>query len=484
MGDDVVGIVAYGAYVPRLRLSRAAVVQANQWFAPGLKAHAKGERAMANWDEDAVTMAVEAARDALPGDRAHVAGVVLASTSAPFADRQNAGIVKEALNLRDDVLTQDVGGSQKAGTGALLRALQACAGGAGPTLCIASERSRARAGSEAELVNGDAAAAFLVGNGNPIARLVGSHSLALDFVDHFRGREAEYDYAWEARWTRDEGYVGIAGKAVHTLLARLGLHGEDIHRLLVAIPGTGVAEAVAKAARIPATAIPPGLGPVLGHAGAAQPLVMLAHALKTAQPGERLLLVGFGQGCDALLFETTAHLAAHAHPRGVDGWLARRKPETNYMKHLVFAGELELERGMRAEMEQKQPLTALYRSRKTVLGLVGTRSTKTGEVQFPRTPIAVDATGPGADDALEDYPFADRPARVLTFTADHLTYTPDPPSCYGMVEFEGGGRMLAEFTDVDPASLEVGLAMRMSFRIKAVDEKRAFTKYFWKAVPA
>ena len=172
------GIVAYGAYVPRLRLQRAAVVEAHQWFAPGLKAHARGERAMANWDEDAITMAVEAARDALPeAARGAIAAVVLASTSAPFADRQNAGIVKEALNLADAVLTQDVGGSQKAGTGALIQSLRAVDGGAGDTLCIGAERAASRPGSEGELVNGDAAAAIVVGRGEPIARFLGSQFL-------------------------------------------------------------------------------------------------------------------------------------------------------------------------------------------------------------------------------------------------------------------------------------------------------------------
>jgi hydroxymethylglutaryl-CoA synthase len=59
----MVGIVAYGAYAPRLRLNRQAVYDANKWFAPGLRGQAKGERAIANWDEDAITMAVEASRD-------------------------------------------------------------------------------------------------------------------------------------------------------------------------------------------------------------------------------------------------------------------------------------------------------------------------------------------------------------------------------------------------------------------------------------
>jgi 3-hydroxy-3-methylglutaryl CoA synthase len=64
----MVGIAAWGAYAPRLRLSRKAVTEANAWVAPNLRAKAKGERSMANWDEDALTMAVEAARDALGPD--------------------------------------------------------------------------------------------------------------------------------------------------------------------------------------------------------------------------------------------------------------------------------------------------------------------------------------------------------------------------------------------------------------------------------
>ena len=79
------------------------MAQANAWFAPNLAGSAKGERAMANWDEDAVTMAYEAARDCLPAgdplkERAHVDAVYFASTSMPFSDRQNAGIVAQVMD--------------------------------------------------------------------------------------------------------------------------------------------------------------------------------------------------------------------------------------------------------------------------------------------------------------------------------------------------------------------------------------------------
>lgn len=479
---DEIGITGFGAYIPRLRLQRPAVYQANAWFAPGLKGAAKGERAMSNWDEDAVTMAVEAARNAFGDhDRNGVDTVILASTTAPFADRQNAGIVKEALNLSDTVSTLDVGASQKAGTGALLIALRGA--GSGETLCIAADKHRARPGSEAELTDGHAAAALRIGRGAVLARLLGVHSVSVDFVDHFRAQGEAFDYVWESRWIRDEGYVGIVGGALKAALARFGVTGAEIDHLIVPIPAKGVPETLAKLAGIRPDAIQDTLGATMGHAGTAHPLVLLTDVLSRAEPGRKVLVLGVGQGADVLLFETTEALASHSPKVGAAPWLARRKAEANYLKYLAFEGHLTMEAGIRAEFDQKQPLTALYRNRKTVLGLVGGRCTKTGVIQYPRSEIGV-----GGNDApvgtQEDYPFADVPARILTYTADNLTYSPDPPGYYGMVEFEGGGRMVCEFTDVDPDQIEVGAPMRMMFRIKAVDERRGFVKYFWKAVPA
>jgi hydroxymethylglutaryl-CoA synthase len=70
----------------------------------------------------------------------------------------------------------------------------------------------------------------------------------------------------------------------------------------------------------------------------------------------------------------------------------------------------------------------------------------------------------------------------VTITADSLTYSPSPPLYYGMIDFDGGGRMIIEFADVVD-EVEVGNEVQMVFRIKAVDEVRGFTKYFWKAAP-
>jgi len=119
------GLLAYGAYLPVRRLQRAAVAKTHAWFNPGLRGLGKGERTIANWDEDAVTMSVEAARNCLTGqDRDAIGAVWLASTSLPFKDRQNAGILGDALSLKSEAMTLDVASSQRAGTSALMAALK------------------------------------------------------------------------------------------------------------------------------------------------------------------------------------------------------------------------------------------------------------------------------------------------------------------------------------------------------------------------
>jgi len=478
------GILSFGAYVPRMRLQRSAIYEANRWFAPGLKGLARGARAIANWDEDSVTMAVEAARDCLGEDRGGIDAVLFASTSFPFAERQNAGIVKEALNLSDAVLTADIGGSLKAGTGALLQALRGA--GTQSTLVVSADARRARPASEDELLNGDAAAALLVGAGDGVARLVASHSVSIDFVDHFRAEGDEFDYGWETRWVRDEGFAKLGGAAIAGALEAAGLAGAGVTRLIVGIPGKGVAAGLAKQAGIAASAVVDDLSGTLGSAGCAHPLLLLAHSLETAAPGDILLVVGYGHGADALVFEVTEDIVGARRSIasiGVSGWLARGVEETNYLKHLAFAGDLKLELGKRADFEQKPVLTALYRNRKAVMALIGGRCTVTGTVQFPKSAIGVNPNQPLIG-TQEDYPLADRAASVVTFTSDSLTYTPDPPNYYGLIDFAGGGRMFAEFTDVDPDRLFVGAPMRMMFRVKARDERSGFIKYFWKAVPA
>src|SRR5262249_34936145 len=368
------GILAFGAYIPRLRLARRAIAEANAWFNPALNAQAKGERAICNWDEDAVTMAVEAARDALAErDRGAIGALQFASTSFPFADRLNAGIVAEALNLNKAVAALDVAASQRAGTSALIAALR---GGTGETLVVAADKRRTRSASPLEMSVGDAAAAVLVGEGEPAARLLACASHTADFVDHYRGEDTAFDYQWEERWIRDAGYLKIVPPAIAQCLKAANVEPGAVSHFCMPATLPRVAASVAKAAGVGDKAVRDNLHAVCGEAGAAHPLIMLVAALEQAKPGERIPVGGFGQGADALLFEATPAIANQPARRGVRGHLARRKEETSYSKYLAFNELVEVERGMRAEADKLTPLSSLWRNRDILTGfLAGPPST-------------------------------------------------------------------------------------------------------------
>jgi uncharacterized OB-fold protein len=209
---------------------------------------------------------------------------------------------------------------------------------------------------------------------------------------------------------------------------------------------------------------------------------MLVAALERAKPGERIMVVGFGQGADALLFERTAQPLPAEGRLGCAGHLARRGEETSYTKFLAFNDLIEIERGMRSETDKLTPLSAFWRNRDTVTGMIGGKCAVCGTIQFPITRICANPNC-NAVDSQEPHPFSGKTGRVNSFTADRLTYSPDPPACYGMVQFDEGGRWMMDFTDVDADALKVGLRMRMMFRIKDVDTQRGFRRYFWKAAP-
>jgi 3-hydroxy-3-methylglutaryl CoA synthase len=471
------GILAYGAYIPRLRLLRRAIAEANGWWNSALRGQGKGERAICNWDEDAITMAVEAVRDALGTcDRSAIDALRFASTSFPFLDRLNAGLVVDALGLSEEISALDVAGTQRGGTSALASVLA----GPGTAIVVAAEQRKARAASALEMTSGDGAAAIVIGEGEPIAKLLASASRTADFVDHYRTIEAGYDYQWEERWIRDAGYMTIVPPVIARCLDEAKLTPRDVHHFCLPAVLPKVANLVAKAAGIADAAVRDNLHAVCGDTGAAHALLMFVATLAEATPGERILVVGFGQGADALLFEVTAPPPASL--LGVKGQLDRRREETNYAKFLSFNEAIEIERGMRAEADKLTPLSALWRNRATVTSFVGGACSKCGTLQFPKSRICVNPNCNALDTQVPE-PFADKVGHIQSYTADRLTYSPDPPACYGMIQFEEGGRWMMDFTDIDEADLEVGRAMRMMFRVKDIDAQRGFRRYFWKAAP-
>jgi 3-hydroxy-3-methylglutaryl CoA synthase len=480
----MIGITAYGAYLPRMRLEKKSIADANGWFDASLKGLGRGQKSVCNWDEDVITMAVEAANDCLGQDtKDSVGALILASTSAPFLDRQNSVVVAEALNLDTSVLrAADVTGSQRAATSALLFGLDIAAGNASAhSVVVGSEHRLTQVATREEMLYGDGAAALSVGSDQVLAEFIASHSHADDFVDHYRADGSKYDYGWEERWVRDEGYMKIVPTAVNALLSKAQVEASDIAHFILATDQGRVPDMLGKALGLNGDAVADNLLNTVGITGAAHPLLLLAHRLEQAAPGDLILVVGFGQGCDALLFRATDAIQSRRPKYGVSGHLARGLAEENYNKFQSFNNLLEKGLGKRAEVDKQSYLTAMYRNKAFTTGFKGGKCSACGTVQIPKHRYCVNPEC-GASETQSEYPMSGAVGHIATWTADELTFDFNPPAYFGMVVFEGGGRLMMDITEVDPERFETGVEVDLHFRIKQIDSQRGFRKYFWKAI--
>jgi hydroxymethylglutaryl-CoA synthase len=478
------GIISSGVYVPRYRLKRMTIFGSMGWINPANILLARGEKAVANQDEDSLTMATEASIDCLRGfDRSRIDGLYFASTTLPYLERQNSGIINLALNLREDVRSSDFSGSLKSGTSALVCALEGVgSGGMRQVLVCAADCRLGKMGSPQEMIFGDGSAAFLVGNEGAIAEFKGSYSLTYDFVDHYRGAKTAFDRQWEDRWIRDQGYDEFVPRAINGLLQKCGVKLDDFSKVVFQCLYDSERKNLARILKLDPARIQDPQHNTIGETGTAQSLLMLGSALEEARPGDKLLVVSFGSGCDALYFEVTDEISKRNGGGGLKRRLANRADLSNYQKYAVFRGMIPVDIGLRGETDFITRWSFLWRKRKAVLGLIGSRCRNCGTPQYPPQRVCANPEC-GAIDQMEDYPFADKKGRILSYTGDMLAASYDPPELYGYVEFEGGGRFLCNFTDCTLEDLKVGMPVALSFRKKYYDEKRDIHGYFWKAVP-
>ncbi len=476
------GNVSYGAYVPMLRIDRKTIAGGIGWL--GTAPRLPGERAVANHDEDSLTLAVAAAADCLKGlDRDDVDDLHLATTTSPYRERQGAVMVSTALDLRADIRTADFTNSIKSGTTSLLAAFDTVkAGSARNVLVCASDCRQGKAGSAQEQSCGDGAAAILVGDGDAIATLEGFHSLSYDFVDYWRTDADRYDRLWEDRWIRDIGYSRFIPETITGLLQKCGLTIKDFAK--VVYPGIYPREhgAIGKKLGAEPEQIQEQIFTTVGDTGAAYPLMMLVAALEDAKPGDRIMVVSYGNGCDALCFQVTENVGKLKDRRGIKGHLASRKELGSYEKFAAFRDVLVVDTGRRGEDVGATQMSTLWRERRMVLGLCGSRCRRCGTPQFPRQVVCANPDC-GAVGEMDTYRFSDRTGNLFTFTGDSLAPSPNPPAIYGVVTFEGGGRYTFDLTDCDLDSVEVGMPVEMSFRRKYRDPHRGVHGYFWKATP-
>lgn len=478
----MVGITSYGAYIPRYRINRKTIFSAMGFLG---NAPSPGEKAVANWDEDSISMATNAGIDCLLGvDRSKIDGLYFATTTQPYMVRQNATIISGALDLKSNARTNDFVACTKSGTSALLTAFDAIKGGtANNILVTAADRRTGKPGSPQEHLFGDGAAALLVGNDDVIATLVDSYSVSYDLPDRWRSVGENFEHAWEDRFIRDEGYSKIVPEAMAGLLKKCGVAIKDLAKLVFCYPYPREHAALAKKLGAEPSQIQDIMLDKVGDTGSAYALMMLVAALEDAKPGDKVLVASYGDGSDALLFQVTDNIKKLKARMGIKGNLAVRKELTSYEKYAAFRNAIPVDIGMRGETIPPTALSIWWRERKRIMALYGTKCKRCGTPQYPAARICVNPKCRAIDE-MEPYRFSDKKATVFNYTGDNLAASVSPPTIYGMIDFEGGGRAWLDFTDCDLEELKVGVPVSLSFRLKYFDEGRGIHSYFWKVVPA
>lgn len=466
------GILSFGAYVPYNRLERKKISEATG------EPSFPGEKAVANYDEDSVSMAVEAGMDCMNGfSSSNIKNVYFATTASPFQEKQSAVTIAAALDTPLATRTMDFTGSLRAGTGALLAGLDAVKAGTGPVLVACADCRLSAPQSQGEMLSGDGAAAFLLGDEGAIATLEGSCSIAAEIYSQWKTNDDMFLKSWEERFYITQGYNSSVREGVKNLLQQKGLNPGDIAKIVLYGPNPRYQAALAQAMGFTLPQIQDSLFMTVGIAGAANVPMMLASVLEGAKPGDYILAVSFGEGCDSLLFRATADIEKLTPRRGITGYTKSKKNTLAYNNYLKWRGILETEPPRRPD-PARPSAPAMFRERKKKYAFYGSRCQVCQTPQFPPQRVCVHCR---ARDKMDDYNFARIPAVVATYTVDYLTYSLDPPAVFAVVDFAGGGRMICEMTDCDISSLSIGMEVEMSFR--RLYRAGGISNYFWKARP-
>ena len=469
----MIGIVSYGAYIPIYRMSHELL---NDVWEISLGA---GERAVTYWDEDSITMAVEAVLDCIRGfEPESIGGLYFASTTAPYLEKQSASIIASACNLPKTMFTGDFAHSLRGGTSALRAAADAInAGSSKRVAVVASDCRLAPPNSEFEPLFGDGAAALLLGDSDVIAMLEGGYTTTSDFIDVWRREEDTYLRTWEDRFVISEGCVRHTEEAVSELMRRYSLAPGDFNKVVLYAPNPRTHNELARKLGFDVrNQVQEPMFNLVGNTGAAFTMMMLVAALEEAKPDDRILFVSYGDGVDAYIFRVTDQIEKCRDRRGIKRHLNSKKMLSSYGKYIQFRKLMEWEAGPR--VPDPSSLTVLMRERDQLLRFMGAKCRQCGTIQFPIQRIC---TWCQAKDDFDQICLRDSKGTLFTFSMNERANVVDLPDVIAIVDFEEGGRFWGKLTDRDPKRIEVGMPVELTFR--KMHEGEGLCNYFWKARP-
>jgi hydroxymethylglutaryl-CoA synthase len=464
------GLLGYGAYIPHHRLSRS-VISAALGSGGG-----SGSRAVASYDEDVTSMAVDAARTALRGITIRPERVYLATSGPPYLDKTNAAVVHAALGLDRSALAVDMGGAPRSAVGALLAASEAPV----PTLALFADIRTGLPGSTDEREGGDAAAALLFGPSTAqapvLATVLSTASTTEEFLERWRLPGAPSSRVWEERFS-EHVYAPLAADSFIDALKAAHLTPDQVDYLVVCGLAPRAVRQFANACGVRRDALAPDLTDVLGNPGTAQPGLLLADVLDRVRPGENVALVQLADGATTVVLRATEHVASHRARLSVAAQVAAPGLELPYTTFLTWRGLLDREPPRRPEPDAPAAPPA-HRSAGYKYAFCGSRCEACGTVNIPPARVCFSCA---AVDQMVAQPMSEALGTVATCTVDRLAFTPNPPMVAIVVDFDGGGRFRCELTDAGPDDVSIGTRVELTFR--RLMTVGGIHNYFWKARP-
>jgi 3-hydroxy-3-methylglutaryl CoA synthase len=462
----MVGISRYGAYIPIHRLERALIERAWGQRQP------KGAVAVANYDEDALTLAIDAAMSCLGDPPVAVDGVYVASASLPYAEKQASSLLATACDLPRQIFSADFTGSARAGVAALLAAIRSVQAGAASSVLVSAADVRVPAPeSELEGVLGDGAAAVTVGNQEVIAEFIDSASVTEEFTYLWRTDVQRTLQVAGGKFSNTYGYGRDLGAAIRAVLERQGLSPASVAKLALYSPDVRASAELVKSLGFDSrTQLVESVQPLIGCTGSAEPLVLLARALDQASPGQLILVGSYGEGADVLLFRATDALSVGRAATPVDRWLDAAIPLSSYEKYLKFRRLIEVE-----EVSDVMTNVLEYKELKQDIRLYGSRCLECGQLQYPMARVCIRCK---AQERMDDARIARR-GTVFTFTVDHLIPNLEHPLPMAVIDADGGGRLYVQVADAD--DIAIGEPVVLTYR--RLHEGAGNRNYYWKARP-
>lgn len=314
-----VGIVSYGAYIPRLRIRVDEIARV---WGEDVERVKRGlgveEKSVADMDEDATTMGVEASRYALERvkvDPKLIDAVYVGSESHPYAVKPTSTIVAEAIGAKTSIMASDTEFACKAGTAAM----QICmgmveAGHIRYGLAVGTDKSQAAPGDALEYTASSGAAAFILGRDNLLAEIEGTFSFTTDTPDFWRRDGARYP-SHGGRFTGEPAYFKHVIGATKGLMERLGTNPDDYDFLVLHQPnGKFPVQAAMEMGFRREQVLPTLVVGKIGNAYSASSLLGLCKILDGCRGGERILMTSYGSGAGSDSFSIRVLREA---PRGI-----------------------------------------------------------------------------------------------------------------------------------------------------------------------